>query len=658
MRHTAGTIFSISFLLLLFCGHAAFAQSTVPTVPTKDTNANKSNTGTWKNPEPKIIITKLNSDKEYKPDTGLHTYQRRPFTQPWYRDLGNIGSPVENLFFTPENRLGPTLGYHTFDVYRYQVDSLNFYNTTRPYSSFTFQLGSKLEQMAHIMVTENINPGWNFSFEYRKINSPGYYKIQRTNHDNLNFTTNYQSKNKHYKIYGALVYNKQQYDENGGIVYDKELDSADFKNHKTLDVRFANDGYSTTRSAVTTLQRDFTLLFQHSYAFGLIDTTYNADSTHYTATLIPRFGLTHKMELSTEKYQYKDLRPDSNWYANLFQHHFNVSAFDSVFTQQKWFWIDNRFLLNGFLGQPGKQLIFSAGAGNRYDQFTTSYAIGSNKDNIISNYLIGELKKEALRPGQWYYQGNAQLFLTGNAAGDFLLNAFAGKDLGKNWGSITAGFRQQLNSAPYNYTIYQNQYYKDTNSYSKESITQAYIMLESPKLRFSGGAREYLVGNYIYLDATQQFNQYSSTFSLSQLWVRKLFKIGNIYLDNELTFQQLQAGAPVNVPAVLGRHQLSIESDLFNRALRTATGIELRYHTSYYGAGYDPFFNRFYYQNSYYIANKPELSVFFNFRIKRFRAYVMGDQLQQLFVRNTIAAQGYPTQDAMLRFGFTWVLIN
>jgi hypothetical protein len=108
----------------------------------------------------------------------------------------------------------------------------------------------------------------------------------------------------------------------------------------------------------------------------------------------------------------------------------------------------------------------------------------------------------------------------------------------------------------------------------------------------------------------------------------------------------------------MGRHQLSIETYLFGNALKVATGFDVRWHTQYDPAGYSPFFNRFSYQQGYSISNAPEASLFFNFKIKNFRAYIMGDQLQQFFTRNTITAAGYSLQDAMLRFGFNWVMIN
>ena len=315
-------------------------------------------------------------------------------------------------------------------------------------------------------------------------------------------------------------------------------------------------------------------------------------------------------------------------------------------------------LINGFVGKPGRQLAASAGIGNRLDQFTTAYSIGSTQNKLTNNYVVGEIKKEALHPAEWYYQANAQFFITGGNAGDFLLHAVIGKELKNNWADLVVGFQQSLNSAPYNYTLFETAYDTISKSFNKESVTQLYATISSAKLRLSIGARNYLIDNYIFINPLQLPDQYGTAFNLSQLWVRKIFKLGILYLDNELAYQQVSGDAPINVPTLMGRHQLSIETQLFKSALRIATGVEVRYHTAYYASGYDPFFNRFFYQNTYQVNNQPEGSVFFNFRVKHFRAYIMGDQLQELFFRNKINYPGYPAQDAMIRFGFTWIMIN
>lgn len=661
--------------------------------PVRDTNADKTNNGKWKNEEAKLTIQKLNSIHNTAADTNIHTYHRRPFVQPWARDMGNPGSPVNNLFFTPEYRVGPTLGYHVFDNYKFNIDSVNYYNTDRPYSVFSYQTAGRQEHVASILHTQNIKPNWNFAVEYRKLNSPGYYKIQRNNHDNFYLTTNYKSLNQRYKLNAAMVYNLQQHDENGGVVNIDDLDSAAFSNRKTINTVFQSEQYSATRSSVSNVLREFTVLIQNSYSWGQTDTTYDeTDTAAYTYTHTPRFSITHNTRISTEEHRYKDLTPDSTRYTPLFAQSFpnKGSGYygaggDSVFTRQKWFWVDNKILLNGYIGKANKQLQFTAGAGIRYDQFISDpvkkltadspyFRIGYDRRSIASSYIEGQIKKEAATPYAWEYQAATRFMYAGQYAGNFALNASISKQTTHNKTYFTAGFSQQLGSAPYNYTDYQNTYTYNIFSFATESVTNVYAMLSNNKLKLQGGAGAYLLSNYIYLGADQLPTQYTVPFTIPQAWVRKVFRLGNFYLDNELVYQLTDSSLPVNIPSLMGRHQFSFERAMFKNAIKTVLGVEGRYNTAYNPAGYSTIFNRFYNQNHINILNTPELSVFLNFRIKRFRAFIMVDNLQQRFARNTVLYTGVPvanyrntdknytpvfaTPNTMLRFGFNWAMVN
>src|SRR5690606_35402647 len=109
-------------------------------------------------------------------------------------------------------------------------------------------------------------------------------------------TTNYESKDQHYQLFGAFVYNKLQQDENGGIVNDSFLTADAFDDRRTIPVRFQNDDVSTRRSLVTNMQRDFSFLIVHGYTLGRTDTLYNEDSTQYTFKLTPRFRVSHRFK--------------------------------------------------------------------------------------------------------------------------------------------------------------------------------------------------------------------------------------------------------------------------------------------------------------------------------------------------------------------------
>lgn len=661
--NSATRCFVVLFALLLLLVNNTRAQ--LPTGSSRSNNfgnandsaGKKTNTEEWENENATIYYTQAFSSVKLHPDTTIHSIHRRPFSQPWYRDLGNLGSPTMNLMFTPQNPVGLSLGYHSFDAMRFTIDSLKYYNTTKPYSDFTYNLGSKLEQVAQIFHTQNIKPYWNMAVNYRKINSPGYYFIQRNNHDNFFLSTNYKSPSLQYELYAGVTYNKQQHDENGGILADTFFNNEQYNDRKSIPVNFYTSSFnSSLRSPVTTLQRDFTVMIEQAYSWGRKDTTYNEDSTQYDIQLTPRFRINHKAEMGLHRYLFKDLRPDSLRYDDFFQVKFGST--DSVYMRQEWFFVDNRFLINGLLGKSSNQILFNAGVGNRVDQFVTHYILGKNEDNVLSNYLIGSLRKEANKPGQWAFAAQTQLFVTGAAAGNFLLDATVSKDLGERWGTIKIGAKQQLNNAPYNFTVYQNQYWLRSNSFDKESSTKIFASIYSARYKLSAGANNYLMSNYLYFDANQKPAQSATAFSLSQFWVRKMFRLGRFTIDNELLYQQQTNAAPVNVPQIIGRHQFAIETAIFKKQLKIATGIEVRYHSAYYANGYSPLFNQFYVQNTRRIANAPDGSIFFNFNIKRFRSYIMVDQAQQFFNSNLEITKGYHAQNAMLRFGFSWVMVN
>jgi hypothetical protein len=153
-----------------------------------------------------------------------------------------------------------------------------------------------------------------------------------------------------------------------------------------------------------------------------------------------------------------------------------------------------------------------------------------------------------------------------------------------------------------------------------------------------------------------------------------VFKVSNFFIDNELVYQQVPGNAPVNIPALMGKHRLSYEAAVFKKRLKLAGGIEVRYNTAYNPAGYSAILNRFYYQGSRSVANVPEAALFVNFKIKRFRAFIMGDNMQQIFTRNAILFTGspvtnfggngttytpvYAAPDVLIRFGFNWVMVN
>ncbi|PSK91092.1 putative beta-barrel porin [Taibaiella chishuiensis] len=618
----------------------------------------------WKDEQAKIHFNYLNSAVARYPDSSLSFFHRYQFPQSWWgKDLGNANTAVRNEVFTPTVTPGLSLGYNAYDVYKLTLNNLAFYNTTRPYSAFSFMMGSKNEQNVEILHTQNISPNWNIAARLRYRSSQGFYNLQRSNNIGGSLSSNYQSTNQRYYMAAGFVYNRFKQDENGGL-NTNNLDSllhnvGDYSDRQVLDVNMPFRRGSTTNAAVSNTLRDWTFYVQNNYSIGQADTLYNKDSTQATYRFTPRFRFKHQLELHSERHMFRDINGDSLRYATagLAKILRDSLLTDSIYTAQTWFYVDNKFSLNGFLGKKNELVLIEAGIANRIDRFGTDYVTDRESSSNVSNYLFGEIKKEAFAEGQWEYRAAAKFIFTGEAVGNFDINADVGKDL-KKWGQFSAGLRQSLSNAPYSWTVFKTKFYERNYDLNKTSVTQLWGEVNIKRIRLQLGVRNYLLTNYIYYGSDLKVHQQSEAFSLLQLYGRKEFRFGIFALDNEVVWQQPTGGAPVQVPAVLLRHQFRIETNLFRSALKVATGLEVRYHTSYFSDGYTPYFNQFYYQDTEKITNAPECTAFFNFKIKNFRAYVIGGQLQQFFTRSIINAPGYPAQSALFRFGFNWILVN
>ncbi len=86
------------------------------------------------------------------------------------------------------------------------------------------------------------DPNWNALFQYRMINSPGFFKNQKSNHNNYLFTSWYQSKKKRYNNYFVILANKLQSGESGGIMQDQNyLDNPIYKDRFNIPTQIGGD---------------------------------------------------------------------------------------------------------------------------------------------------------------------------------------------------------------------------------------------------------------------------------------------------------------------------------------------------------------------------------------------------------------------------------
>ncbi len=184
----------------------------------------------------------LDSTRSYRLDSSVDDFTKRFPIPATHIYLGNNGTATHSLLFSPVMSAGFDPGFHAFDVYTWKLDQVRFFNTTRPYSELDYMLGSRSEQVIGILHTQNIKPDWNFLLQYRLINSPGFFKNQKTNHNNYLLSSRFQSRNRRYSCYLVLLANSLQSAENGGIVDTTHiLDDPIFKNRFNISTHIGGD---------------------------------------------------------------------------------------------------------------------------------------------------------------------------------------------------------------------------------------------------------------------------------------------------------------------------------------------------------------------------------------------------------------------------------
>jgi hypothetical protein len=589
-----------------------------------------------------------------KLDSSIKYLNRHPFASVWDTDLGNLAGPSQALFVQPDMDISNRLGLRANQASLYRPETIRYYNTTRPYTDLFYRFGSKQEQVIELTHTQNINPRLNAAITYRKEGSPGSYKLQRSNNDHLSVSSNYHSSNQRYRLMATVVYNKVQHDENGGIVSEDFLDDPAYNNRRLIPVTLDANLGETNRSTMTNYYRDLSVQLQHQYFIGKTSNTYNSDSTEIKTVFKPVFGIRHKLYTNATLYRFKDLTPDSVFYATIGLFSFGLT--DSVYGRYQYNRIGNRFSIAGNLRIKDKVLEAESGYGIEVDQVNNE----NFQQTYLNNFLFASIRKQKQADKQeWLYDASLQFYLSGNLIGNTALHLTAGRQFGKKTGTLQGGLSQLIQTLPWISNSWQtNTYNLQAVSDKRQTITKLFGQYTLDAYRTRIAANYYVFGNYSYRDTTLRLQQYQSLLTLTQLDASNKIRIRSFWIENQIILQFAPDSGPLHVPKFAGISRIAYEKPLFGQKLRMTTGVEARYHSAFLTDQYSPLVYGFVTQYNRRIANFPRLSAFFNFRIKTFRASISIDEIQQSFYRNNINYTSYPGQNMMFRFGFHWMFVN
>lgn len=665
----------VASLILVFCFHFAYAQEpdVIRQVSGRLGNIGNAAAGSrdsisFEHRDDKkdsigIYYKYLDSIRSIPFDSSINDFDKYFSVPSSYLYLGNNGAAAYSLIYEPSAKPGWDAGFHAFDIYRYTLEESKFYKTNKPFSQLSYQLASGKEQMFKVLHTQSPRPNLSFGFDYRLISAPGFFENQNTNHKSYRLFSNYQGKRKRYAAFFILLGNTLRNSENGGIRFDSALADPNQKKRFSVDVNLGNDNNTDRNPFNTTIitgnvYKDFTVFLRQTYDIGKKDSiAINDSTTEYL--FYPKLRAQHSFTYSTYNYLYRDNVADSavykNWYDTV-----PVRGVDSFFVSEKWSVMSNDFTLLSFPDTKNSGQFISAGI--KLENIKGELKTGTR--NFYNFIIHGEYRNKT-RNKLWDVLASGQFYVNGLNSGDYSVYATIARHLNNKLGGIRLFFKNVNKSPSFIFDNASSFNLKGANNSltKKENIIS--FGAEANNRFINLGFKNHIISNLAYFTDYYHTEQSSKVINLLQLSASKKIKITkrwNLYTD--ITFQQTDGSAPVKVPLIFTRNRLAYEG-VFFKNLNLSTGLEVRYFTPFEAYGYSPIMGQFVPQDTVNLENVPDIAAFFHFRIKSFTAYIRAENLNTVsftngfgFTNNNFAAQHYPTQGFMLRFGIQWGFVN
>jgi hypothetical protein len=607
----------------------------------------------------------LDSTANYSFDSTLSDFTVRFPIPATYIYLGNTGTAARSLLFSPSSKVGWDPGFHSLDIYKWKLQNVRFFNTTRPYSELGYVIGGKSEQIIELTHTQNIRPYWNIALQYRLINAPGFFQNQNTNHNNYLVSSWYQSPKKRYNNYLVLLSNKLQASENGGLSDINRIEDPTIKLYN-LPTKIGGDqshrsNFFDPKFSTSNRYKEFNFLLRQQYDLGRKDSIITDSSV--LPLFYPRLRFEHSLKTGNYNYVFSDLQADSAFYKNFYTYTLSQPIGSISFTDD-WRELSNDFSIYQF--PDAKNLHQFIKLGIEYQLIKGKFDSGSVHTSFHNFIGHGEYRNLS-RNKKWDIEAFGKLYLNGFNSGDYHAYISLQRLLSKSIGSLKVGFENINRSPSFLYDSKSSFYFDDPlKSFSKENTLHFFAVSQVPKLKLQLRGDYFLISNYLYFSSYYQLAQETALFNFLRINASKTFKINkrwNLYSD--IWVQQKTGSVDLNTPLVFTRQRLAFEG-IFFKNLNLSTGLEFRYHTPYKADNYSPVTGQFFYQDTATINNVPQIDAFMHFRIRSFKGYIRTENLNSLrfgsgglnFLNTNLATPDYAYPGLVIRFGIFWSFVN
>ncbi len=566
-------------------------------------------------------------------------------------NIGNNGTAAFPMVYSMDKSTGFNVGYNQFDIYRYQKDSIRYYQVIRPYVELTMCIGLNYNQMFKVKFANQHKGLFYYGVDFTRIYSTGIYQGQRANDNGFSLYGIYNSKNKHWNIDADLIFNSFRVQENGGVKINP-FDSTLFQKNLVPITDVGQNIYNQISFYLTS-----------SYSIGK---SYYArkNDTLRVKTLLPVFKVSHLFNIEKSSFSYRDYYPDTVNYEKFFSP-------DSVYNDFHYLKVGNAIQLEyrprsltSDSTYSEKDFIAYAEAGVDY-YLVWQNGLHHSFDNL---YVGGTFRNNYASKAHIIYRATAKYYLAGYNQNDLMVDGLVGYDFNK-LGILSGNATFQLKQAPY---IFEHYYYP-RNSWS-DSLSQTAIFnvggkYQNPRYGIVADLNYYVAS---YIPTTPGVPIPYVTKSPESAFVLHFGNrngIAGLHFDNDLWFTITPPPyGYINsmFPMFYSKHSLYYEHRVFKGAFWFATGfdVRLRYSTNS-GPYYEPLLGTFAPVTTpnptYQFSNfpiYPLVDFFVNFKIKTVRIFLkvtnVTSPIDAYYGYGYSNFYKYPAADLSFAAGVTW----
>ncbi len=572
------------------------------------------------------------NSRNYKPlDTAVNGYHRWTYVQRFqnfYQDLGVVGTALNEIFPVSPELIGATSGFKSYAPY-YNTQEPVYFDSKSPFSRFHIIWGGKGRALTTVEFSRNINPRWNFGFDYRPIlvekqlQSFSNNDIMVTSHY-YDFYTTFESKNDRYFLLFNFRRMRHQVAETGGV-----------------------------------------------------DPVTNPGDNIYSPNAKPLFSesKTEAFIASFHMYQHFQLASPIQWY----------HAADFIEEE-------NRFLSKDDSSLFDPEVVDSASAQDLATFASMRQEIGL-KGNLGKVYYSAYYKLRTFKYGSPYLEGIAlPVEKNGNeqylgvragfhldsvtdvsASAEYLYGGFSKLEARITTPWLDASFRNTISRPGFLQQVYRGTYDSWAQSFTGINSTQVKAMMKighSPNdfhLR-AGGSFTLMDHQIVFREVTPgpdgqrvlPFQSSGNQIVVSPELSFTLPLFHHLYLRPQVIYSSIVRNDDniVKLPLFFVNAQLAYENILLKR-LQLQIGVDFHWRSTYQALGYDTPTQSFYVQENIYTSAFPLVDLFFNGKMGRFRFFVKYNNLIQAFVgAGYQVTPNYPGQRSVLDLGFEFMLFD